>query len=112
MTYKVTFYTNRNSKSPIEQFLIKSEKSLQIKISRQIEYLKLFGLTKANPSLKKLTGTPLWEIRILGKDSTRIICVGIVSNEIVILNIFKKRSSKTPLRELDIALKRYLEVDK
>lgn len=72
----------------------------------------MFGLTRENPNLKKLVGTQFREIRILGKDSTRIICVGLTKNEIIILNIFKKKSDKTPLKELNVSMKRYLEVDK
>jgi len=105
--YKVTFYTLFSGKSPIKEFIISSHKSLRSKIARQITYLKEFGLTLTNPGLKKLTGTPLWEVRILGRDSTRIICVALVNKEIVIVHIFKKKGNKMPERDLNIALNRY-----
>lgn len=80
---------------------------MRSKIARQIRYLKEFGLTMANPNLKKLAGTKLWEVRILGRDSIRIICIAIVGNEIVIVHIFKKKGNKMSERDLNIALKRY-----
>ena len=36
---------------------------------RIFQYPEKLGTTSAIPHLKKLQGTPLWEIRILGKDS-------------------------------------------
>ena len=74
---------------------------------KQIKYLEIFGITKSNPNLKKLVGTPLWEVRILGKSSLRIICVAVIHNEVMVLNIFKKKSNKTPLKELSLSISRY-----
>ena len=105
--YKVTFYTLFSGKSPIKEFIISCHKSIRSKIARQIRYLKEFGLTLANPNLKKITGTKLWEIRILGRDSVRIICMAMVNNEVVIVHIFKKKGNKMPERDLNIALNRY-----
>jgi len=105
--YKVLLYQDKNGKSPIDKFIYKASKSVQIKISKQIKYLELFGLTRENPNLKKITGTQLWEVRILGKDNVRIICVAIVGNEIIIVNIFNKKKNKTPIKELKISLMRY-----
>lgn len=111
--YRVRFFRQSDGESPIKDFLVSSHESLRSKIARQIRYLEEFGLTLANPNLKKLTGTSLWEVRILGKDNIRIICAAIISNEIAIVHIFKKKSNKTPLRDLNIALKRYkIELDK
>lgn len=107
--YKVRFYKRKNGKSPIDEFIISAYKSLKTKIARQVEYLEEFGLTFANPSLKKLTGTPFWEVRILGKDSARIICVAVVNKEIIVVHIFKKKGNKIPLKDIKIALKRYKE---
>lgn len=105
--YKVCFYEESNGRKPIQEFIDSASKSLQIKISRQIAYLQRFGLTIENPSSKKLTGTPFWEIRILGKDSTRIMCVAIVNKEIFVIHIFKKKSDKTPIKDINLTWKRY-----
>lgn len=110
--YKVRFYEEKNGKCPIRNFISSSQKSLREKINHQISHLEEFGLTLENPSLRKLTGTPLWEIRILGRDSTRMICVAVINNEIVVIHIFKKKSNKISPRDLKIALDRYKRLDK
>lgn len=107
--YRVRLYQDKKGKSPISDFIFNSNKIEQLKIAKQIKYLEIFGITKANPNLKKLIGTPLWEIRILGKNSLRIICITVIDNEIMILNIFKKKANKTPTKELNLSMSRYKE---
>lgn len=109
--YKVRFYEEKSGKRPIRDFMYSSSKSLESKIIRQLKYLEIYGLTHENPSLKKLVGTPLWEVRILGKDNVRIVCVVIVNNEVFVLHIFKKKSNKTSPKDINIALKRYQALD-
>jgi phage-related protein len=107
--YKVRFYKSESGKTPIEKFLNSTDKSTRSKIDRQIAHLEEFGLSRINPALKKLAGTPLWEVRILGKNGVRIICVAVIDREILVLHIFKKKSDKTSFKDLNISLKRYKE---
>ena len=107
--YKVRFYIARNGRSPIKDFIDSAQKSLRAKVTKQINTLQQFDLTVENPYLRKVSGTPLWESRILGKDSTRIICVTVVNKEIVIIHIFRKKDNKMSSRDLKISLKRYKE---
>ncbi len=107
--YRVSLYKDKSGGSPIGDFIFSLNHQEKLKIVKQIKYLEIFGITKANPSLKKLVGTPLWEVRILGKSSLRIICVAVIHNEVMILNIFKKKSNKTPLKELSLSISRYKE---
>jgi phage-related protein len=108
--YKTTFYTPLNKISPAKAFLDKSAESIRAKILRQLQYVQEFGLTGAVPNLKKLTNTPLWELRILGKDNIRVFCVPLPNKEVVVLHIFTKKKQKTPQNEIAIALKRYQEM--
>jgi len=62
------------------------------------------------PHIKKLTGTPLWEIRILGKDNIRIFYALMSKNGIIVLHGFIKKSLKTPSREIEVALHRYKRI--
>ncbi len=107
--YVIRYYKGKSGRSPINDFIDTARESLRTKIARQFLYLEEFGLSSSNQALKKLTGTPLWEVRILGKDSTRIICVAIVKREIVIIHIFRKKSNKMSSKDLNISLKRYKE---
>lgn len=69
----------------------------------------MYGLSTALPHLKKLTGSPLWEIRILGQDNIRILYVTIHQDSILLLHGFIKKTQKTPNREINTALKRLHE---
>ena len=81
----------------------------QTKLLRIIKYAEIYGLQSILPHVKKLSGTPLWEIRILGKDNIRAIYATIYNNSILILHGFIKKSQKTPTKEIDISLYRFKE---
>lgn len=108
--YKVLFYEEKNGRRPIKEFLNSVQKPLRDKIGRQIKYLEVYGVSIENPSLKKISGTPLWEARILGKDSVRIVCIAVVNKKVVILHIFKKKTNRTFDRDLKLAMKRYKDL--
>lgn len=107
--YKVSFYAPRGKISPIKEFLDSCQSSLRTKILRQLKYVEEYGLNPAIGNIKKITGTSLWELRILGKDNVRIICVSLPNKEVKVLHIFKKEKQKTPAKELNLALKRRQE---
>ena len=108
--YEISYYSPTQKSSPIENFLESLNPIQEAKVIRAFTYLKEFGLTNSIPNLRKLAGTPLWELRILGKDNIRIICTSRKVNEIVILHIFIKGKRKTPTRELNLAINRYKSV--
>lgn len=102
---KVVFFAT-DKQSPVKEFIIRCDQKQRSKISRQIKYLIEFGLVKEVLNLKKLSGTKLWEIRILGKDNIRLICVNF-NQQIVILHAFFKKTQKIPRKEFNIAFTRY-----
>lgn len=106
---QVSYFKSENGKCPIQEFLDSLDNKQQSKVLRYFLLLKQYGLTPVMPHVKKLTGTPLWEIRILGKDSIRIIYFSPHKESIVILHGFLKKTKKTPPKELSIALKRYYQ---
>lgn len=85
---QVVYYLDSQGNNPIKDFINSLPKSTQAKIFRIFLTIETYHLQSVLPHLKKLTGTPLWEIRILGKDSIRILYV-------------------TPTKEIDTAIKRY-----
>lgn len=108
--YGITFYAPQGKTSPIKKFLDSCQLSLRTKILRQLKYVEEYGLNPAIPNIKKITSTSLWELRILGTDNIRIICVSQPEKEVKVLHIFRKKKQKTPINELNIALKRNREV--
>ena len=81
-------------------------KKARLKVSRMFELLEQFGLEGAYPHAKKLSGTSLWELRILGSDSIRIFYITITGKIFLLLHGFKKKSQKTPSKEINSAKKR------
>ncbi len=105
--YIVELYTSSNGKAVVKKILDDSSKQYRSKILKAIAALKEFGISRDIPNLRKLIGTKLWEYRILGNDNIRIILVSIINGQIMILNIFVKKSQKTPIKELNVAISRY-----
>lgn len=108
--YKVVFYTLPSGRSPARESFYQADVRIRRKILRHVKYLEEFGVTSENRYLRKLSGTPLWESRILGKDNIRIICVAIIEKSVVILHIFRKKSDKTSLADIEISLQRYKDL--
>ncbi len=73
---------------------------------RLFELLEQYGLEGAYPHSKKLIGTALWELRILGSDSIRILYITVTGKIFLLLHGFKKKTQKTPSREIAVAKKR------
>jgi len=80
------------------------------KVLKLFERIEQLGVVHTNPYIKKVSNTPIWEARILGKDNIRVFFVHAKNNSIVMLHIFMKKTEKTPTREIDLALKRYSSI--
>jgi len=107
--WSIKAYESPNGDKPVEKFIKSLDEKAQLKISRMLDHLEEFGLKGVYPYAKKLIGTSLWELRILGSDSIRIFYVTITGRIFLLLHGFKKKSQKTPPREISIAQKRLNE---
>lgn len=102
----VYYYLSKRGENPVKKFINSLQPRQQIKVSRIIQSISEYGLIIALPHTKKLIKTPLWEIRILGQDNIRILYATIISNSILLVHCFNKKSQKTPSKELKIAIDR------
>src|SRR3990167_9168937 len=107
--WQVIYYTTTIGDNPVKKFL-DTRPSAKVKAFRIFLNIEEYGLTAAIPHIKKLSGTPLWEIRILGQDSVRILYVTQAEKQILLLHGFDKKSDKTPSKEIDISLARLSEI--
>ncbi|MBU1031882.1 type II toxin-antitoxin system RelE/ParE family toxin [Patescibacteria group bacterium] len=107
--YKVYYYISTSGENPFSDFLDQLSSQQQAKILRIFSNIKVYGLLSILPHIKKLSGTPLWEIRILGKDNIRILYVCPLKEMVIVLHGFVKKKQKTPAQEIGIALQRYKE---
>lgn len=107
--WKIELYENSRGEKIVEEFFDSLDKKANLKITHAFELLKEFGLEGGYPHIKKLTGTNLWEYRILGSDSIRILYVSMTGKVFLILHGFKKKNQKTPAKEIKIAEERLRE---
>lgn len=101
------FYSDNLGNDPIREFLDHLSKPAREKTIRAINPLIEFGIGSHILNTKKLIGTPMWEVRVLGKDSIRVVYAVVVADRILILHGFIKKSQKTPAREISLALIRF-----
>ncbi len=106
--WQTEYYQPFPGKFPVFDFVESLPQIARAKINNTIELLKEFGLKLGPPHSKKLTGTPLWELRILGQNNIRIFYVAIPGQKFLLLHGFVKKSDKTPTKEINTATKRLL----
>lgn len=109
ITWKIDYYESGAGNKPVEEFINSLEEKAQVKITRTLELLEEFGITISASHAKKLTGTPLWELRILGSDNLRIFYIAKHEHSFLLLHGFKKKTQKTEKREIKVALERLQE---
>lgn len=103
----IYYFHTQNNRNPVREFIISLQPHQQAKIRRILQTIVEYGLSTIIPHIKKLSGTPLWEIRVLGKDSIRIIYAVKTKDHIILLHGFIKKTQKTPFREIETALFRW-----
>ena len=108
--YKIELYHDKDGYSQIEEFLtVLSEKhGKDAKINRQkvndcIQALALYGTYIGKPVCKHLDGD-IWELRPL---KNRFLFAALNNNGFVLLHQFRKKTQKTPKREIVRAKKEY-----
>lgn len=107
--WEIELYENVRGEKPVEEFIDSLEAQSRLKITHAIELLETFGLEVGYPHVKKLTGSNLWEYRILGSDNIRIFYVSITGKKFLVLHGFKKKKQKTPTKEIKTAEERLQE---
>ncbi len=107
MSREIVFYKKSTGECPTEEFLDSLPKKLLIKI------LSVFKLVENEEIIskrffKKLTGTSLFEIRVMWESNIyRFPCFFEKNNIVILTHGFQKKTMKTPKKELDKAEKYY-----
>ena len=108
MNWEIELYSKENKFCPVLEFILELTPKQQAKIQREIDLLEEFGTNLLYPHTKKLEGKEfkdLWELRIkLSTDSFRIFYFISVGKKIVLLHAIKKKTDKTPIKELEISI--------
>lgn len=89
--YVIYYYIAPSGDNPVSDFFDSLNERQQTKILRIIQYVKEYGLSSILPHTKKVAGTPLWEIRILGRDNIRVLYAIPINKIVLILHGFLKK---------------------
>ncbi len=107
--WEVVLYRSPSGNFPVQDFIYSLELKAQAKIRNAIKLLEDFGIHLGRPHVKKLSATDLWELRIVGSDSVRILYIAVTGKKFVLLHGFKKKRQETPPKEIKIAKDRLME---
>lgn len=104
--WKIIYYYSPSGQNPVFDFIQQLNSLAKAKVINALNLLEEYGVTQGVLNLKKINGTPLWEIRILGKDNIRIFYVTVSQRTILLLHGFIKKKQQTDKKEIKTALER------
>lgn len=108
MTWKVKFFQSARGDFPVKKFIESQNDKTLSKIIRYVELLQNYGPFLKPPYIQKIADK-IYELRITGEISVRIFYT-IQNNEYYLLHAFIKKSQKTPIKEIKIAVDRMKEI--
>lgn len=109
--YKIIFYKDSKDKSEVQKYILslkkRTDKNSKVKFCKIISYIDIlskYGITAGEPYMKYIDND-IWELRPL---RDRILFAYFENNSFILLNMFMKKTRKTPQKEIDKA-KRFLK---
>ena len=86
---------------------------MRARFTRIVELIESFGLQNVGMPHVRHLKDKLWEIRTKGRDGIgRALYVTIEGERVIVLRAFIKKSQKTPVREIRLAMERVGEIKK
>jgi phage-related protein len=104
--WQIRFYEDRRGKSPVLDYIASLPAKDRAKISNMLELLKEFGTSLGMPHARRIEGS-LWELR---PGENRFFYFLLTGRQFVILHGFRKKSMRTPEKEIQTALRRMNEL--
>lgn len=102
--FTIIFYQKSNGKMPVEEFLNSLDVRMRKKALMEIGLLKEFGNALRRPFSEPI-GRGIFELRIQSaNDISRILYFFCLGEQIVLTNGFIKKTNKTPVKEIALAL--------
>lgn len=104
--HEIIFYEDSSGNIPVYEFIKElagmNGKDARIRLKKVQDYiniLKQYGTTAGEPYMKHLDGD-IWELRPI---SDRVMFAGVTDGAFVLLHQFRKKTQKTPKREIEQA---------
>jgi phage-related protein len=105
--WTIEFYADVRGKSSVLEFINELPVEDQAKVRKDLRLLRQFGVELSMPYAKPLSGhKPLWELR---PGAIRLIYFAYTNRRFILLHAFRKKSQKTPAREIATAERRMAE---
>jgi phage-related protein len=101
--WKIKYYMSPSGTYPVADFIKELDEISKAKIINTFTLLEDFGIRLGLPHTKKLTGTDLWELRILGGNNLRVFYIAITGKSFLMLHGFNKKKQKTDRQEIKTA---------
>ncbi|HLD25214.1 MAG TPA: type II toxin-antitoxin system RelE/ParE family toxin [Patescibacteria group bacterium] len=104
--WTIEYYQSPSGNEPVFDFIESLPLKTKTRVYSSFELLCDYGTHVGPPHVKKLSGTPLWELRILGENSVRVIYITITGRVFLLLHACLKKKQKTPEKDIKTALAR------
>lgn len=102
--WSIEFYVDTRGQSPVSEFLAMLSRMERVEARNAFRLLQEFGTTLGMPHARSMAGHgKLWELR---SGPNRLLYFAHVGRRFVILHGFRKKSQKTPIREIATAERR------
>lgn len=113
LSYQLYFYKTSSGKEIITEFIDSFPNKTVDKIRSDIKLLKQYGLSLLSTSkIKRIVGpNNLYELRIKTFVQIRLLFVFVTPDIFLIVHGFVKKTNKTPVKEINLALGRIKEFD-
>lgn len=109
-SWSIIYYqAPQQTTSPVYDFINSLDANAKSKVINTINLLENYGIRLDPPHARKLTGTNLWELRMLGQDNIRIFYIAVTGKSFLLLHGFSKKKQKTDKKEIRTALARLNE---
>lgn len=110
MSWIVVLYESKGGQKPVEDFVNSLQSNTKAKLIRQVDLLEEFGPRLGMPNAKPI-GAGLYELRIRGKQETRILYMFVHEQTVYLLHGFIKKTQKISRSDINIALIRKKEIE-
>lgn len=104
MSWNVIYFESSRGERFVKEFIDKQSSVVKGKYIGMIDFLKNYGPFLSGKYTKKLRKN-LYELRITGKEQIRVLYT-VRGKDIILLHAFKKKTQKTPQKEIKTALLR------
>lgn len=102
--WKVDYFESPRGEKFVKEFIDKQGPAVKAKYIGMIDFLEEYGPFLSGKYTKKLR-KDLYELRITGKEQIRVLYT-VQEKNITLLHVFKKKTRRTPLKEIRTALLR------